>query len=467
MGNPGYGFPRSVNDYVEQRKRAATDFKHFKDLVREYSPSEDVDSWILHFEMETIGLPEVTKVEIFKSKIYKNCFDFYSNVIRDGYPRHIGVWVNKLAEKYRLTSEQRLVAIQQRVQAEGEDPITFIRDMERLCLQYNPQMSVEERITHITQSVNPKYYRAFFSINSHAKTVKDAETSLRNAMSLSDKHVRFAGNLQMVADDYYTGLQIPRNQQITVYSATGTTNAPNSPKYAPRPPTPPPPYPTTPQTPQYSQEMPPPPPPPPRPQPPPYQPPPPPPSPQQPPPPPPSPAPPQVNYVAPETPATPSTPAHPLINYAHYLPTPAPAQYYQPPAAQVFLVPQVKAEPAETSNTANSANTTPKNPETRTCFRCNRVGHLAKDCYSKTIANPPAQRPQNLPSPQNQRNTQQASGQPNSANTPKETRSCNYCKKPGHLIADCRTLQRKKSGEMNPPVTGANTTPIGNQGNGK
>jgi len=64
-------------------------------------------------------------------------------------------------------------------------------------------------------------------------------------------------------------------------------------------------------------------------------------------------------------------------------------------------------------------------PETRTCYNCQKQGHLAAHCRS----------------PKKARTTQ---------TTAKGT--CNYCKKPGHFTNECYALKRKKEQETRQPA---------------
>lgn len=74
------------------------------------------------------------------------------------------------------------------------------------------------------------------------------------------------------------------------------------------------------------------------------------------------------------------------------------------------------------------------------CERCHRQGHLAKNCYTR-LSMPRPEIPSNRPASNRQ-----------SVGSRREmyhaTVVCNYCKKPGHVQRDCRTLMRVNNGEV-------------------
>lgn len=208
----------SASESVQKKVRSSREFKLFKDLVRDFNPfKDDVDAWIRHFEVETSEVTEMTRLAILKSKIYAHCFDWYSNVISQENHQDVQIWLQKLSETYRRTTAHRIEAIRSKVQAEDEAPEVFIRDILKLCLQYNPTMSLEEQITHITDGVHPKYRRAFMSMTHNCQKLQDAETALRVAMKLGEKQVRFSGIVQSLQNPQIP--QNPQNQQGTSESS--------------------------------------------------------------------------------------------------------------------------------------------------------------------------------------------------------------------------------------------------------
>ncbi|XP_066583416.1 uncharacterized protein [Prorops nasuta] len=69
------------------------------------------------------------------------------------------------------------------------------------------------------------------------------------------------------------------------------------------------------------------------------------------------------------------------------------------------------------------------------CERCDRKGHLAKNCYARLS---------NAKKPQDKR-----------VSINKISDVCNYCKKPGHTVQECRTLKRKKQRESTQQTSAA------------
>lgn len=111
------------------------------------------------------------------------------------------------------------------------------------------------------------------------------------------------------------------------------------------------------------------------------------------------------------------------------------------------------------------------NSNARHCFNCNRSGHTTQNCRSRPShpnfatpstrnLNPSFRQPQNHSFTRFQTQTPRQPGPYNFNNNQtsnvrqiQSTKICNYCKKPGHLIHECRKRQFNNSKNKNPPTS--------------
>ena len=75
------------------------------------------------------------------------------------------------------------------------------------------------------------------------------------------------------------------------------------------------------------------------------------------------------------------------------------------------------------------------------CDRCNKLGHLARNCYTR------------LSMPRENSPTQQTTVK---REVQRVTMVCHYCKKPGHLIKECRARERANGRDYRPRYTNTN-----------
>lgn len=419
-----------------QNIRPTISYKEVDSAVRDFSPKLNVEDWVRHFREETYLLSASDRMRLFRKKVVAECFAWHAARSKEGKISGLDQWLDALTAHFQMKPTHHRDAIMARKQADGEDARTFVRAVHALCNTYNPQLGFDEIKSYITDNVHPNYKDRFIDLGCHATTLDMIETSLRTAMrhhhsrQHSDHRRPFAlsrpaafgsfAELPTVGANYF-GMDNAMRSLYPNYSAHQDPNFTNMQNFANfyRPPNP--------VNPSLSSNS--------------------------------------SSYDSLLSDSTQTTDDSAIAGFYDHInahaqahaqslrqamvanananlvkPEPAPTPMGPPPMTPIAQTPAAPYTPIQTYAAATAqANPNPIAPatpqkETRSCYECGKVGHLAAACWERA-GRLRLQQTQQLLQLQ-QMNPANSAARPNHD---KPRVICSYCKKPGHHISVCRT----------------------------
>lgn len=146
---------------VEALREALESASLGKRELLKFDGSGNVDFWLLTFRKRTEGVSENKKLQLFMHAMAGPAYNWFcGQMLGDeslGITTSADEWMCRLKTFFGKTTASALDELEARVQKEGEEPLCYIRDVLRLCIEVDPTMEDQAKVRHLQRGLLPRY----------------------------------------------------------------------------------------------------------------------------------------------------------------------------------------------------------------------------------------------------------------------------------------------------------------------